>query len=286
MKEPVATGDSPISGAAPRPVTDGRITNFVALHRLPWELAMAALTVVYVVLAFLQDQGNPGVTAGVEGLAVVFVAEFALRLYDAPSRVEYFRRHWIDIVTCIPVIGTLRFLRLFRLLAFVRLGAIVRAFGVGAATNDRIAGGVGLWVLAPTLLVVWLAASYGYYELEGGVNPHIHSFTDALYFSLVTASTVGYGDVTPVTPEGKVLTGLLIFIGIGLLGFASAQLTTKLLPQRDSIAELSATIQRQGELISQLCERLDDMTAAISNASHLAEEDLPTPPGRPRRYGC
>ena len=244
----------------------GRLTLFVQRHALVWELTMAALTIIYVVLAFLQDQGlGGGVTAGVVVLAVIFVVEFSARCYDAPSRLGYFRRHWIDIVTCIPVAGSLRALRLLRLLAFLRLGAAVRAFGVGVAASERIRGGSMLWVVGPTLLLVWIGASYGYYELEGGVNPKIQTFTDALYFSLVTASTVGYGDVTPVTPTGKVLTGILIFVGIGLLGFASAQLTAKLLPQRSEIDDVRTELAHQNRLLEDLAARIDALRESIGN---------------------
>ncbi len=242
---------------ASRRWTHGRLTAFVHRHALVWELGSAALTVVYVVLAFQQDQGAYGpVTVAVLAIAAIFVLEFSLRLYDSPSRLIYLRQHWLDIVTCIPVIGSLRILRLVRLLAFLRLGAAARAFGVGMSASRRLPGGT-VWLLAPILTVVWVAAASGYFELEQGVNPKITNFADALYFAFVTASTVGYGDVTPVTPAGKVLTGLLIFVGIGLLGFASAQLTAKLLPQESEIAELKAAMQRQEQLLRDLNARLD-----------------------------
>jgi voltage-gated potassium channel len=244
--------------------TQGRISAFVKRHALAWELSTAVLTIAYVVLAFFQDQGSSGlVTTGVVVLAGAFFFEFALRLYDAPSRKSYMRQHWLDIVTCIPVVGPFRALRLVRLLAFVRIGATARAYGVGASASDRLPGGAGVWILAPILIIVWLAASYGYYELEGGVNPHIKTFADAMYFAFVTASTVGYGDVTPVTSEGKVLTGILIFLGIGLLGFASAQLTAKLLPQRNEVAELRTSLDRQAQLLQELNNRLVTVTGLL-----------------------
>lgn len=253
-----------VGGAPTRAWTRGRITAFVARNRLAWELVTAGLTLVYVVLAFLQDQGSSGlVTVGVAALAAVFILEFALRLYDSASRKTYLRNHWLDIVTCLPVVGPFRALRLVRLIGFVRLGATARAFGVGAAASQRVGGGAGLWVLGPILVIVWGAASYGYYELEGGVNPHVKTFADALYFSFVTASTVGYGDVTPVTTEGKVLSGVLIFLGIGLLGFASAQLTAKLLPQRNEIAELKTTMDQHVQLLQDLNSRLDAVTGIL-----------------------
>jgi voltage-gated potassium channel len=256
--------------------TQGQITAFVARHRLAWEIATAGLTLAYVVLAFLQDQGSYGpVTIGVEVLAAAFILEFGLRLYDSPSRKSYLKSHWLDIVTCLPAVGPFRLIRLVRLVGFVRLGATARAYGVGAAASERLPGGVGIWVLVPILITVWLAASYGYYELEGGANHNVKTFGDALFYTFITASTVGYGTVSPVTPEGKVLTGALIFLSIGLLGFASAQLTAKLLPQKDSVADLKATVDRQSQLLQEISARLDSLTAMLgerSNADSVRHE--------------
>lgn len=236
----------------------GALTGFVDRHALVWELTMAALTVAYVVLAFAQDQqASVAPSAAVFGLAAFFAAEFFARLYDSPSRLHYLKSHWLDILTCVPVVGSFRAFRLVRLVAFIRIGAAARAFGTGMAASNRIRGGSGIWVLAPLLLIVWVAASYGYYEIEGGINPRIQSFNDALYFSFVTATTVGYGDVTPVTQAGKVLTGILIFVGIGLVGFASSQLTAALLPQRNEIAELKSIVERQNRLLQQLLKQAD-----------------------------
>jgi len=261
-------GQLRLDGTPTRAWTHGRINAFVKRHALAWELVTAGLTLVYVVLAFLQDQGSTRlVTAGVAALAAVFVLEFLLRLYDSPSRLGYFRTHWLDIVTCIPVVGPFRALRLVRLVGVIRLAATVRAYGVGAAASNRLPGGVGIWVLTPILITVWLAASYGYYELEAGVNPHVKTFADALLYSFTTASTLGYGTVTPVTPEGKILTGALIFMSIGLLGFASSQLTAKLLPQSNELASLKATIDRQSRLIEELNSRFDAVTGTLEPGS-------------------
>jgi len=267
----MSNGQMRLEGSLARAWTHGRLSEFVKRHALAWELVTAGLTLVYVVLAFLQDQGSSGlVTAGVAALAAVFVIEFGLRLYDSESRIGYFRTHWLDIVTCIPVVGPFRALRLVRLVGVIRLAATVRAYGVGAAASDRLPGGVGLWVLTPILITVWLAASYGYYELEAGVNPHVKTFADALLYSFTTASTLGYGTVSPVTPEGKVLTGALIFMSIGLLGFASAQLTAKLLPQRDELADLKATVIRQSQLLQEVNSRLESVTGMLEQRSNTA----------------
>jgi len=256
-----------------RPVTRGRVTAFVKRHSLAWELGNAAITIVYVVLAFQQDQGITGaVSIGVLVISGVFLAEFSIRFYDSPSRLTYLKRHWLDLISCIPVVGSLRALRLLRLTAFLRLGAAARVFGIGVSASNKVPGGTGLWLLGPILIIVWVASAYGYFELEHGLNPRINNFGDALYFAFVTASTLGNGGVTPVTQSGRVLTGVLIFVGIGLLGFASAQLTAKLLPQTNEVAELKVALARQEQLLIDIKARLDsefegrDLKPATANA--------------------
>lgn len=268
---PVSNGQLSLDVGQARAWTRGRITAFVEGHHLAWSLVTAGLTLVYVVLAVLQDQGaSRAITVGVGVLAVAFVAEFALRLYDSPSRKSYLKGHWIDIVTCLPVVGPFRLLRLVRLLAFIRVGATARAYGVGAATSGRLPGGTGIWVLVPVLITVWLSASYGYYALEHESNPNMKTFGDALYYAFITASTVGYGAVVPVTQEGRILTGVLIFLSIGLLGFASAQVTAKLLPQGNEVNDLKATVDRQCELLEELNARLDAVTGMLEAHATVA----------------
>ena len=115
----------------------GRLTAFVERHRLAWESSMAILTVLYVALSLLVDEGITGIVNDViVVLAVLFFAEFSLRCWDAPSRLRYLRDHWIDLLTCLPAIGPLRLLRLVRLLGLLRLAHEIREV---ATHMDRVA---------------------------------------------------------------------------------------------------------------------------------------------------
>ena len=98
---------------------------------------------------------------------------------------------------------------------------------IGACVTDR----ERLGFVAPTLVLMWLTASAAAWVLEHDVNPALRTFGDALHWTFLTASTIGYGDASAVTADGRLLAGLLGFVGLGLLTGASAQLTTYLLHQ-------------------------------------------------------
>ena len=205
-------------------VQRGRVTRFVERHSMIWEGVMAALTVVYVLIAIGSDT-HPGRISDrlLILLAVIFIGEFSVRCWDAPSRWRYAAHHWMDIVACIPLVGALRGVRLLRLL---RLGAGLRVL---ATIQDLDAHeprpSEAIKVVVAVVLVLWLSAAYAMWNFEQSVNPGIHTYGDALYWAAITGTGVGYGDITPVTPEGRVIAGLLAFVGLGIVGFTSSQIT-------------------------------------------------------------
>lgn len=106
-----------------------------------------------------------------------------------------------------------------------------------ADRHDRTHGRQSLWFLGPCLFILWVGSAYSIWTLEHGVNHSIRTFTDALYWSIVTMTTVGYGDIAPVTAAGRMLSGLLVLVGIGLIGFMSSRLTALWLQQDEGDTE-------------------------------------------------
>jgi voltage-gated potassium channel len=230
----------------------GRLTAFVARHEFIWDLGFGALAVVYLAAGIAADSGSDPSSAVLLFLAAVFLAEFALRLWDAPSRYAYLRGHWIDFVSAIPLVGGLRAVRLLRLL---RLGAALRVLSSAeAAARARGGGRHSLWYMGPALVVVWFSSATAYYLLERDVNANVHSFGDALYWSFATATTVGYGAGTPATAGGKVLSGALILVSIGLVGVVSSRLVASWLGAdgADHDQRLEARLQHIEEILTSM----------------------------------
>lgn len=203
---------------------------FIARHEVAWELGMAALAIAFVIVGFETDSAAAGSRPALEAvdwaLTVVFVAEFASRFLAAWDRRAYLAGHWIDLLALVPVLRGVRALRLLRLLRLIRAFA-----GVFRATQhvDRLARHRGLAWLFVTWLAVMVICSLVLYTAENGVNKAVASPWDALWWGIVTLTTVGYGDVYPVTVEGRIAASVLMLLGIGLFSAITATVTSFML---------------------------------------------------------
>jgi voltage-gated potassium channel len=208
--------------------------------RMPrwWELLVAVLSVVSCV--FVVIEWSLERTAATEGLrdtletidialCGVFLVDFAIRLGRSESRLRFLRANWIELLGALPLIGPLRAIRLVRVARLVRLWRtshlLRRRFDVGLPPE--------LANLGALVLVVWAACGGLFYLAEAGQNEHIVSIEDALWWAMTTLSTVGYGDIYPVTQPGRLIALATMVMGVGTLGALAATLATALLDIRE-----------------------------------------------------
>jgi len=212
-----------------------RFNAFVARHEVAWELGMAALAIAYVGIGFVIDGAEtadrPMLETVETAMTLVFAAEFASRFLATYDRRRYLRGHWIDLVALVPVVRGVRVLRLLRLLRLIRAFA-----GIFRATQhfERMARHRGLAGLFVAWLAVMIICSIFLYTAEVGVNEAVASPLDALWWGVVTLTTVGYGDVYPVTGEGRIAASILMLLGIGLFSAITATITSFMLTTADS----------------------------------------------------
>jgi voltage-gated potassium channel len=117
----------------------------------------------------------------------------------------------------------------------------------------RGAHGIALVVVAWT--AVTAICCIAFYAVEGDVNPSLRSPLDAAWWGITTMTTVGYGDISPVTPEGRLVASGLMLVGIGLFGAITAIVTNTL---------LSATRDRASTSVLADLERLTRLRASES----------------------
>jgi voltage-gated potassium channel len=160
---------------------------------------------------------------------VVFCLEFALFFIAEPGWATV-KRHWLDLAVIIvsppflvpdalEAARSARLVRLLRLARFLRVGILV---AVGIRQLQRLAGHRKFHFVGLVGLAVVVLGALGVYLVEGDENPSVGSLGTALWWAVVTATTVGYGDVSPVSTEGRLIAVLLMLTGIGVIGVFTA----------------------------------------------------------------
>ena len=152
----------------------------------------------------------------------IFFVDFLHSMYKAPNRTAYFFKWgWIDLLSSIPAVGPLRlgrFARIVRILRVIRAVRSARAFASLLLAKRQQSA-----VLAAIMLGILLIAcsSIAVLQFETVPDANIKNAGDALWWSITTMSTVGYGDRYPVTMEGRLVAVGLMAGGVGIFGSLS-----------------------------------------------------------------
>jgi voltage-gated potassium channel len=184
-----------------------------------------------------------------------FVAEYLWRLWLAPARRAYFRSHLFDLAALI----------------FPPLRAL---WGLAPFRDVLSRPGVGVFLVS-MLAVVLGSAGLVFVIERNAEGANIDSFGDALWWALVTVTTVGYGDNTPVSGLGRSVAGGLILVGVVLYSVVTAHITAYVIER--SRGTEPATVQ-------ELVERLSTMEAALRSIDRRLDARIP-PDGRAHDAG-
>jgi len=210
------------------------------LLSMPWEifvLGVAILSIINLALAILvRDPDLEQVIAITDGLMIViFLIDFLRRLRVADDDRAYLLKGsgWLDLISIIPL------LRIARLLRIVRVARVVGRMGgpetaVRAFFANRATGGL-LLVFLIALVVFEYGSLAVLWAEEGAAGANIETAQDAVWYVIVTMSTVGYGDQFPVTGLGRLFGAVVIVVGVGVFGTLTGFLAnTFLAPSKDS----------------------------------------------------
>lgn len=167
-----------------------------------------------------------------------FIIEYAARLYGSENRLKQIIDIYslIDLVAILPTLALMIFpyfgieldltvIKIFRIIRILRIFRFLRF----TADPDFFFGSITMQLLKVVKLffvifMIFFISSGFFFYYENGLNEGIKTFGDAFYFSVVTLTTVGFGDITPATQEGRWVTVLMIISGIILIPLYASQI--------------------------------------------------------------
>jgi voltage-gated potassium channel len=243
-------------------------------RRLDWPLTgLAAVFLGLYAWDVLDPSKHPAVDEALDlaltAIWALFGVDYLIRLALARQRGRFVRTHLLDLVILL--------LPMFRQLRVLRIVAVISV--LNRQLREDFRGRVTVYVVG-TVVLVGFVASLAVLEAEREApDSTITTFGEAVWWTLTTISTVGYGDRYPVTPEGRVVAAALMVAGIALLGVVTASIASWFVEHlRQSSERTEAELGETEQKIDLLLDEVRRLSARLDALER--SPDGPAPAGR------
>ncbi|TDE33286.1 potassium channel family protein [Actinomadura sp. 6K520] len=234
--------------------SDERLDEWRARTLVPMVVAGMAFLVAYAWPII--DPGLPAAGRNVCDAVVMLVwglfgADYLVRLGLAPRRWNFVRSNWFDLLVLLaPMLRSLRLIQVIMVLGLVN-----------KHTSTTLRASVSRYTAVAAVLIVLCAALAVLDAERGAPDAVITSFPDALWWAATTVTTVGYGDLYPVTLGGRVVASVLFTAGIALLGVVTATLASWFVEKFNEGQASAAATQKQ---VADLTEEVRSLRAELA----------------------
>lgn len=235
-------------------------------RRTQWPLALVAITflALYSVHVLCRHRGaEPTALLIVAWVSwSLYVADYIVRLALASNRRRWFLHHLFDLaIVALPLMGPLRLVRVV-----VVVGALEKA--VGAALRGRIL----MYTITGVVLLIYVGSLATLAQERGHPGAMITSFGKAVWWAITTVTSVGYGDLYPVTVMGRVIAVSLMIGGISLVSVVTASLASWIV---EIVSESQAGDQAvSAAVIDELRDEMRSLSADLRRAQRKAPGSL------------
>lgn len=197
---------------------------------------------------------------------IIFIIDYFKRLYKSKNKKKFIKRNIIDLISIIPlytifgIFRTLNILKISKVYKIANISKIVRIFSVfkKSKTNFEIfikTNNFNYTLLIGILVLIIASILMTFIEKI--------DFFDSLWWSIVTVTTVGYGDIYPKTILGKILATILMFMGIGLIGSLTSTISTYFINK-----------ENKGNKEDYKSKILKDSIKSLQDFDNISKEDL------------
>lgn len=199
--------------------------------------------------------------------SLIFLYDFFRSLIRAADRREYFLKGgWLDLLGSMPAVPIFRLFRIARLLRIFRTIRRMSAEEIWRVYKENKADSA-FWTTLLLTLILLTFTSLVIVPIEAdSPDAQISNSSDALWWSIVTVTTVGYGDRVPVTDSGRILATFLMTLGVALVSVLTSYVTSSLILRGDK--EENERRARLENGIKQLNARFDRLEKMIEEATN------------------
>ena len=237
-------------------------------------IILALISVVLVLLGFAEmiDLDSPPYSIIDLLLWFIFVVDYGLRFFSSKEKWRFVLENIFDLLAILPlnaIFTVFRLGRIFRLARLTKLLKLTRLLRVVGLTG-KLEKKVGKLLRTNGLLYIFYLNSF--IVLVGSSILSVveeKSFSDSLWWALVTVTTVGYGDIVPTSIFGKWLAVLLMLIGIGTIGMLTSALTNFFVKDNQDnqiqFEKLQDELSSQRLLLEKQSEKIEELHGMIQN---------------------
>lgn len=172
------------------------------------------------------------------GFTILFTIEYFLRIYSSPRPLKYMFSFFgiVDLISVIPtylslfILGAQYFLvlRVLRLLRIARIFKLTRFINEGQVLTKALRASITkISVFLGTVLTLIVIIGSLMYIVEGAASGFT-SIPKSIYWAIVTLTTVGYGDIAPITPLGQILASMVMIMGYGIIAVPTGIVTVEM----------------------------------------------------------
>jgi voltage-gated potassium channel len=173
---------------------------------------------------------------------------FLISLRKFKDKRKFLRNNWIILVASFPIVfifwgvsGLADSLIIFGIFNIVKIYAMIRTVMLVGPRFLKVSKETGLGYGIIIVTSVFFLGSVFFFFVEHGVNPHVQTFEDSLWYMITTMTTTGYGDIVPVTGVGRIIGTITMLTGVGFASYATASIASlifqKLKEEREEDAE-------------------------------------------------